>query len=338
MLMAMLINSLLRARATSAAPTWFSSYYHRATGTTYLDGGLYNNNPINIVDHERKLLWPNSQVDITVSIGTGYDPFAKPKKTTPEAPNIVSRAKDLVLGLLDKASPLIRLATIACDHVENSLDSQRTWEEYQQRSKAKKELSFRLNTALQGPIPELDEVNKIPNLIEEAQIFWSLPENNDTLRDLAQKLVASSFYFKSISGPTSTDEGNFSVQGNYPENLSLTRKLMLELGEINCRFPASSERQEIRYLAEHFESGPTTSGGFPCFRTQEQGIAGQKSFPISSKVLQLMRSENKFVLTTEPINFFVSSRSSMVEISLYFGPRTPQPISGFPRRFTSKQR
>jgi predicted acylesterase/phospholipase RssA len=204
----------LRARASSAAPTWFSGYYHEATGTTYLDGGLYNNNPINVLDQERKLVWPNSQVDITVSIGTGYDPYEKPKKTTPEAPNTTNKFKDRVLGFVDWVSPVIRLATIACDHVENSLNSQKTWEEYQQRSKTKKELLFRLNTALQGPIPELHEVDKIPVLIEEALTFWAFPKNKEKLRDLAQKLVASSFYFTSTSGPTSTDEGKFCVLGN----------------------------------------------------------------------------------------------------------------------------
>jgi hypothetical protein len=118
--------------------------------------------------------------------------------------------------------------------------------------------------------------------------------------------------------------------------LSPARRLMLELGEIHCRFPRSSDHKEIRYLAEHFKSGPATREGFPCFRIRELGSVGQSSFPISSQVLELMHLENKFLLTKDPINFVLSSRSSMVEILLYFGPRTSQSISGFPRRFTPK--
>jgi hypothetical protein len=81
--------------------------------------------------------------------------------------------------------------------------------------KTRKEASLRLNTVLESPIPELHDVARMQDLVEDAQVFWNLPQNQNILKDLAQRLIASSFYFKLILGPTSREEGNFAIFGNY---------------------------------------------------------------------------------------------------------------------------
>lgn len=64
------------AAATSAAPPYFKSFTHSATDLTYLDGALYYNNPVKVIQRERKFLWPDVadlHPDILLSIGTGQD-------------------------------------------------------------------------------------------------------------------------------------------------------------------------------------------------------------------------------------------------------------------------
>jgi patatin-like phospholipase/acyl hydrolase len=64
------------ACATSAAPSIFKPFKHPETERSYMDGGLYYNNPVKIANHERRLLWPDvaeSHPDIMLSIGTGQN-------------------------------------------------------------------------------------------------------------------------------------------------------------------------------------------------------------------------------------------------------------------------
>jgi patatin-like phospholipase/acyl hydrolase len=62
------------AAATSAASSYFKPFYHHASARSYLDGGLYYNNPVMIAHKEMRMLWPDvDQPDILLSIGTGQN-------------------------------------------------------------------------------------------------------------------------------------------------------------------------------------------------------------------------------------------------------------------------
>lgn len=64
------------AAATSAAPSFFKPFEHAHTYRTYLDGALYHNNPVRLMNHERKLLWPDvasQDPDLFLSIGTSQN-------------------------------------------------------------------------------------------------------------------------------------------------------------------------------------------------------------------------------------------------------------------------
>jgi len=76
------------AAATFAAPTYFKPFVHYLTKRCYLDGAIYNNNPVRLVHRERKLLWPDvagRHPDILLSIGTGQNEDAI-KKDLPPGP------------------------------------------------------------------------------------------------------------------------------------------------------------------------------------------------------------------------------------------------------------
>jgi predicted acylesterase/phospholipase RssA len=64
------------ASATSAAPSIFKPFKHPIADRTYMDGGLYNNNPIRVAYCEQRLLWSDvadKHPDIMLSIGTGQN-------------------------------------------------------------------------------------------------------------------------------------------------------------------------------------------------------------------------------------------------------------------------
>lgn len=64
------------ARATSAAPTYFSHFELKVGNHThfYVDGGLAANNPSLIAYSEAITLWGASAITCVVSIGTGVSP------------------------------------------------------------------------------------------------------------------------------------------------------------------------------------------------------------------------------------------------------------------------
>ncbi|KAF2420198.1 hypothetical protein EJ08DRAFT_690440 [Tothia fuscella] len=70
----------LPACATSAAPKFFKPYNHEPTQRSYIDGAVFHNNPIELAERERKLIWPelqDSYPDIVVSLGTATSPSLK---------------------------------------------------------------------------------------------------------------------------------------------------------------------------------------------------------------------------------------------------------------------
>ena len=70
-----------RARCTSAAPIYFESYRSPAAGVECRDGGLTQNNPVQIAVDESKDIWgENVPFDVILSIGSGE---AKKAPTTP---------------------------------------------------------------------------------------------------------------------------------------------------------------------------------------------------------------------------------------------------------------
>lgn len=58
-------------RATSAAPLFFEPITIKESGTTFVDGGVRANNPIEHLSSEARSLWPGRSIGCLVSLGTG---------------------------------------------------------------------------------------------------------------------------------------------------------------------------------------------------------------------------------------------------------------------------
>lgn len=174
------------ARATSAAPLYFTPFSHPNSKQTYYDGGVYHNNPINIAERERKLIWPEAkEPDVVISIGTGYNLNSREvKKAMPYKPVATK-------GIISQG---MFLANMAKDHIAVSLDSEQTWKDFVSAKKPEERFRYvRLNTAFSTHPPQLDDLSKLKEMREMARTqFADQYETNM----LALKLVASSFYFQ----------------------------------------------------------------------------------------------------------------------------------------------
>jgi hypothetical protein len=248
------------ARATSAAPGFFKSFYHPRNSHTYQDGALKLNNPVLAADYERLCIWgegPQSIPDVLVSIGTGYFPDAKIKSSDP--------GPRTGIGLMNGA---ITFVNIAKDAIESELDCDKTWEEYVQcaipEASERRNRYHRLTLEIPGPKVELDAVNEMSRLQDLTRTYYT--QNPHLIDKVAGQLIASLFYFKYVSRVSMTVTGRYSTSLLFSEDISDPR--LPCSGIIKCRLPqdiapiGSLERmarglRRMRFTSEFFSTPPT---------------------------------------------------------------------------------
>jgi hypothetical protein len=184
-----------RARATSAAPTFFKPYTHHATGVVYKDGALKCNNPIRIADSERRSIWRsgNNSLDLHLSIGTGVNReyFTRPPGDTDQNHNRRSRTG---IGVL---------IDIATDAVKSTMDSESEYESFlrdlhdEEIRKRYHRFNVRINDG--QPMPSLDDYKHIQRLKDLAKKYCESEDMKPRLQEVARILVSSTFYFEGES-------------------------------------------------------------------------------------------------------------------------------------------
>ncbi|KEZ46452.1 hypothetical protein SAPIO_CDS0780 [Scedosporium apiospermum] len=297
------------ARATSAAPTWFERYSHASTGKSYVDGGLNHNNPVYVARQEHQLLWPQSPLDLLVSLGTGLVEDIEDTTPAEEPPPNQGgwiRWKKW-LGSLE-------LIQTAINHISNSLNSQRTWAQFEKDNQSERERIIRLNNKLNPPFAELHDVHRIQGLEEETRQYWQKDrECKEMLDSLARRLLASSFYF--VVNSTASSEHHYSVQG-----------------EIRCRFSRSADTKEISKLGQLFESIQVQDPSYPCFEISQEGFMSQKTLAVTESVIKSMIDSNEFVFPEgQSVSIQLGDRNSKCEVVLCLGQDERYHISGSPR-------
>ena len=224
-----------RARSTSAAPTYFEPYFHERTKQQYIDGALNRNNPVQILEEERRAIWSDkTPPDIILSIGTGIQ--ADMGGTTKSAGKRLKTAKKLIpKGLRGKIA-------VGLDMVQSTLDCDRQWNEFVSSTKWDSHLSsvcHRLDIGLHGRPPNIDDVDSIPLLKHQADLYLRQESgvylNKDYksahrhVKVVAKRLIAALFYFET----TSLKDGKCT-------------------GVLHCRL-SSAMRDQFRHL---FSAGP----------------------------------------------------------------------------------
>lgn len=278
------------ARATSAAPKIFEPYIHSPSGQSFLDGGIYFNNPIEVALREQRLIWPTNRPeapDILLSLGTGYSPVRKPVVAEAPGSGIISHYRQLL--------------KIAQHHVKSSQNSEEQYRiTYDRASRDLKARLARLSLAISSDLPKLDNVNALSQL--EDDIRNDLSRKWSEIRSLANRLLASSFYFEPFSGTTKKNED---------ESLSIT-------GSIKCRIAAGTN--EMVKLGELIrrrcqDAYNNNAAHSPCFIIEEKARGTDaEQVPLADHVVKGMIEHGQFnlghikITISSPVSTCIVSR------------------------------
>lgn len=207
------------ARATSAAPKIFEPYTHSATGQTFMDGGIYFNNPVEVALREHSLIWPDNQPDtpdIVLSLGTGYLVTRKQRVNEQASRGVISYFK--------------LLRQIAVDHVKSSQNSEDQWHAVMDRvPKGLKSRFMRQTCWFSTNLPKLDDVTRLEELINETKMQRSHSE----IRDIANRLIASCFYFEPVpDGVKKNEDGSVTIVGTIRCRFAPTTRAIADLGAL----------------------------------------------------------------------------------------------------------
>ena len=193
------------AYSTSAAPTYFPPYYHEAKRQPYIDGCLHRNNPIQILEEERRAIWQDeTPPDILLSIGTGIQVEAE------GVAKFLSKSDKMMTWLLPLG--LRGKLAMGLDVIHSTLDCNRQWDEFVASTRWDRKTSYvchRLNIGLENPPPRIDEVGAIAHLKSEAKWYLSrsrriyLNKNYTSAYRHAQvvvrRLIAAPFFFETVT-------------------------------------------------------------------------------------------------------------------------------------------
>ena len=296
----------------------FKPLCHGPSKQVYTDGAIYHNNPIQIADKERKLIWPdleNDCPDLVVSVGTTYN--SAPRSSTEKV--AVPR-----LGVFSHGKALYR---IAVDHIASALDSEKTWDSYMnvlQPPSNHRSKHIRINPQLNEDPPRLDEVERmsyIQNKVREMLI------SDNKVQKVALRLIASSFYFEKSQSVDVTSDGRVQIRGMYYGHLFGSICSARFAGNLHCRLLEDS--QEISELGK-FLRNQIQQGNDLFFVVQEE-LRGRhaKQVPITNDVIERMVRKCQFKMSSILVE--LCNQIATTEILLHFGGNNIYPISRFPR-------
>lgn len=200
------------ARATAAAPVYFTPFTHLETMTTYSDGAIHHNCPAFVADQERRLIWSEVgdwPADFTLSLGTGLSKFSLQNQSL--SPEINMGDGQGVAGLADTRGLFgIRYALrVAFKMIDDQLDCENRWKGYYEKMTSlgankieERRRNMRINLHLPDERPGLDNVDEVDNMERQT---WLAIQHDPGLRaqihEAAHRLIASSFYFEKASAP-----------------------------------------------------------------------------------------------------------------------------------------
>jgi hypothetical protein len=219
-----------RARATSAAPTFFKPFVNSRTKEEYIDGALYHNNPIRVAVNESKLLWPDTEgrhPDILFSIGTAQhdadtdglreslqnEDGHKPRRHWLSRDKTPKTSKRSGTGL-KLFSEWQSLATLFKRRAESVLDAEKAWREfYQEMPHAAVDRYIRINPKTKQRTPRMDDKSLVHILHDEIKIGLGVRDMPIRITKVARRLVASSFYFDKVGFSRRLDDHHIRIQG-----------------------------------------------------------------------------------------------------------------------------
>jgi hypothetical protein len=218
------------ARATSAAPPYFKTFFKNETRRGYLDGALYHNNPVFVAHHERKAIWHDvcqQPPDLFLSIGTGHDgptrkvmqkksffrnplsrtPLDMPMPLTPEIPLRSPNKFRTFTGQMWSTVSSRFDSILNCDSIWNNFRVEAVGSGYHRRR------HIRIDPDLGMKVPSLDDVEQLTNVQMNAKQSLSKGQTHAKVVEIAHRLIASTFYFEKIEESTRENKSDFECKG-----------------------------------------------------------------------------------------------------------------------------
>ncbi|KAJ4391044.1 hypothetical protein N0V93_004658 [Gnomoniopsis smithogilvyi] len=327
------------ARATSAAPPFFKKFVKQSTADSYLDGALYNNCPVWVAHHERQLIWGDVATalpDILLSIGTGTDdkevrsdlrggPSSTIMETEdpqdssnfkPRAPTSRFFAKEMWTILFDRLGSLMKCKEIWNNYITETTTSR------QGRLGGHRRL-IRIDPELRMDVPELDAVDALAQLKRNTATY--LRNNPARIREIAHRLIASTFFFEK-------DNGSIKHRGSGYECS----------GTIHCRFANGSD--DMKGLGGFLRNCHRNDFN-PYFAVAEEEtqLMREVKLPLGESLISDMCLRGTFKF--QQFKIFVSKELAATTISLCLteepypiSTNSLLPISGFPRELISEDK
>jgi len=217
------------ARATSAAPPFFKTFFKSDTQSSYLDGALYHNCPVWVAHHERKLIWgdvASAAPDILLSIGTGKNGDDEDARTAtgrgqiPESANNAASSTGKARAKSAKTFLPLQLFNIAAERFDRLMECNSIWKNFTTETSATDtnrapqgthRRLIRINPDLQTKVPRLDAIEELGRLEKAAK--QNLADNNGRIREVAHRLVASTFFFEKDRNSVKQGLNGFSCSG-----------------------------------------------------------------------------------------------------------------------------
>jgi len=200
-----------------------------------------NNNPTAIGISESARIWPNSLLDIVVSLGTGNSCPGSPRLSGPR-------------GILhDGFLPRLYRSFMT------SLDGQRIWDDLWNRLPAEaRDRYFRLNIRFDGKEPDIDNIAEMESLIVPGK---RLPTDWETCLKIIRSLISKQFFFE-LDGCPLYRSGQFLCSGHIfcRFNGDLQLALLIYLRRMHARFFISD--RPIAELLSHVPPNALPGGKF----------------------------------------------------------------------------
>ena len=309
--------------ASCASPVYFRPFtFHNKT---YLDGGLRCVNPSFIADRERRLIWPDvGEPDLFLSLGTGQNRITileklsnRPKETVPAT--IIPRPGQTA----EEARKASRKWRRKSDEI---LEAEVAWQDFRsyavrERSEAKGRRFIRFNPDLDKEPPAADSKSDLETLQVVVRKRLQTPHRLAALRNVAHRLVASSFYLDLMSKAT-TEKSEKIISGAILCRFEDGSMEMCALGKIldDCRTDGFEPYFYVKPNIDQADFSFKVNVTLDVIRAMiDTAVFGLPNFYIP------LRDETKHT----SINLFLSHHDGLEPDGF--------PISGFPRVILGEQ-
>ncbi|KAL8904081.1 MAG: hypothetical protein Q9207_003508 [Kuettlingeria erythrocarpa] len=292
------------ARCTAAAPTYFPPFYHEAKRQPYIDGALHRNNPIQVLEEERRAIWDDkAPPDILLSIGTGIQVRANGRAKS------TSKRQKTAMRLLPKG--IRGRIAVGIDVIQSTVDCNRQWDEFVKSMKWDRNthrVCHRLNIGLEDRPPNLDDVDAIVHLKQKATRYLrrrdpgqaGVPYVNKRYKTahrhfvaVARRLTAALFHFEmTVISDVGKCSGTLHCRLS-PAMRDNFRRLLNESPKFRVCQRIRSDRWSSTALSPHFD---------------ERTFAGGISFQVTSEDIVIEMTFSKWSGVWERISGFPALR------------------------------